>query len=200
MLRHYSSSLFAILFVCSSAFAQSDGEQPLPPETESLVISVDAKPACPRRGCWAVTMEALHRLSGVQQVDMELTDSTLRRVRLTDAKLPDPTVWKKEFQEYVGTASQFRGVVVTMTGTIVQKNGHLAISVPDLELVSIKLLNRGVEAKQSNDSDESDPSDISGNARITGLLQKDKQGYSIEVSHFEILPATTRPAPEDERR
>lgn len=191
--------LFAmVVFVAKLAGAQSVTESPVASETSaddpSLLVYVDVKPACPRRGCWAATNEAILRLPGVKSVDMGAMDSTLRPVQLSHSGLPDPKEWETQFREYVGTASEFRGVVVTITGTILPKKRRLCLEAPGIETLDLTFFGRRLLQGQSLPSEsqaQSAPENskpIFTKATITGVLKKGKKGYCLEVHQFELLP------------
>jgi len=92
--------------------------------------------------CWGGASEALRSLEGVQYVDpIPDGDSSTATVYLEDDGLPALDLWDEQFQRMVRQAYQLRGVEVTLTGTIEERNDVLVLAGdgrrPPVELATV---------------------------------------------------------------
>jgi hypothetical protein len=169
---------------------------------ESIAVYVDVAPACPRPGCRAVTYEAIQRLKGVAAVYPKAEDSNLVRVRLSESRLPDPRAWKATFHQYVGTAGDFHGVVVELTGAVSEQDGSLILTAPGVDRLRLSVAGRSLQfAKKDAPSPAGtakeerqpppDAADVVAPLRATvgGTLRIDDAGYALDVRKLEVLRA-----------
>jgi hypothetical protein len=91
-------------------------------------VTVGVTSTCPYgiQACWGGAYEALQRLSGVQAVRPRpnARDSTAE-VFLSHAGLPDVVHWPEEFTRTANGSYPFRGVEVSLTGTIQNRGAEL---------------------------------------------------------------------------
>ena len=175
------------------------------PSCRGREVVVGITPSCPEgfMGCWAGAYEALGRLEGVDSVaDTPNADSCTASVCLEDNGLPDPAKWASQFKSQMGNVYVFRGVEVTVSGTVEGAAGGLVLRVPGLE----QPITLGpLQHKLQWDSKEKAPLKAEPDERqahkqlaakvkdakaeglkvqVTGPLTKSKQGYVLEVREF----------------
>jgi hypothetical protein len=187
------------LVAADPAAAPPQSSPPVKGAVEAAVaVYVDVVPACPRPGCWAVAYEALQRMEGVGTVSPKAEDSSLVRVWLSEPRLPDPRAWETTFRKYVGTAVEFRGVVVELTGTVADQEEGLVLTAPGIEPIRLAVAGRSLRLTKKNAgrADEGRPATVDAGrgvallrATVTGALRIDDAGYSLEVRKLAVIPA-----------
>jgi hypothetical protein len=173
-------------------------------------VTVGITPACPYglAACWGGAREALGNLDGVKAVlgNPDGTNCTAC-LQLSTSSLPDPDQWREQFSSGVGEAYVFRGVEVTILGSVEEKQGHLLLSAPGssqtVRLVPLRdLLQwdfRNQRARKAADDERKACKRLAAQLkackmktlemRLTGPLKTTAQGPVLEVREFVLLPA-----------
>jgi hypothetical protein len=170
-------------------------------------VTVGLTTKCPYGlgACWGGAYEALKKLEGVAAVRpiANAQDSTAE-VYLHDQSLPDLDSWPEQLASSANASYDFRGVEVTVTGTVVKHDGILRLSVPFFDApVKLMSLEQGAKlqwdhhARKVRDltSDERDAyrkletryQDLDGGDRlihVTGPLTKTDTGWTLYVRKF----------------
>lgn len=168
-------------------------------------VTVGVTATCPYglSACYAGAREALGRLEGVKSVAMspDSRNSTVKVV-LAEDTLPDPDQWAKTFKEMVDQVYIFRGIEVTVSGTVEQKDDHLVLNVPSVKQpIRLVPLQRSIQwdakarGPRTPEAEERQAyrqlidqvkTAESGGApiRVTGRLEKLDRGYVLEVRKF----------------
>lgn len=171
-------------------------------------VNVGVTPTCPYGlgGCWAGAYDSLNHLDGVESVTtVPNTYNCTADVTLKGQDLPDPEAWSKQFHSRVGQAYEFRGVEVTVVGTIARKGDGLALTAPGLKQpITLAPLrhklqwnfNKGAARQPEPDEKaaydqlaaklkESNREDLK--VQLTGPLRKGDSGTELEAREFFIL-------------
>ena len=170
-----------------------------------LEIVVGITPSCPEgfMGCWGEASQALRTLEEVESVAMnpDVYNATAS-VHLKGERLPDPEKWRQQFQKMLGERIGFRGVEVTVEGSLTAEGGTLLLSLPEspqpLRLAALqnklqwnfkKKRPRGVEEEEERAYDEL--LEIAGKAalkpltvQVTGPLRVCDGRLVLEVREF----------------
>ena len=169
-------------------------------------VTVGITPSCPYgiSACWSGAYEALGRLDGVKSV-AESPDAynCTARMYLKESGLPDVARWTEQFKARVGGLYMFRGVEVTVEGTLEKQGDRLLVRVPgtadpiQLETLSHKLQwNFKKAAARQPEPDEKEAyrqlaeqnEKAKGSAAlmvlVTGPLGKGPNGFSLQVREF----------------
>jgi hypothetical protein len=97
-------------------------------------VMVGVTPSCPEgfMGCWGESVQALRALEGVQSVaaNPDLYNATAS-VHLKAERLPDVAKWREQFQQAFGGRIAFRGVEVTVEGTLKSEGGTWWLELPE---------------------------------------------------------------------
>ena len=99
-----------------------------------LDIIVGITPSCPEgfMGCWGEASQALGMLEGVESVAINPDAyNATASVHLEGDYLPDPAKWREQFQKLLGERIGFRGVEVTVEGTLTIEGDALLLSLPE---------------------------------------------------------------------
>ena len=99
-------------------------------------VVVGITPTCPYGlvACWAGAYDAVMRIECVESVDQTPNAyNCTASVRLKDNRLPDPDKWAEQFKKTVDQAYGFRGVEVSISGTVEARDGVLALCVPGID-------------------------------------------------------------------
>ena len=84
--------------------------------------------------CWSGAYWALTQLEGIKSVEKSANGYTCTaRVYLKDNGFPDPDKWASQFKEKVDQAYIFRGVEVTVVGTVEGIDNALVLRVPGVD-------------------------------------------------------------------
>jgi galactose oxidase len=96
-----------------------------------IPVVVGVTPTCPYgiSACWAGAYDGLNQMSGVEKVwpRPDGKDSTAF-VFLEDAILPDIDLWRAEFAAAANGSYVFRGIELTLDGTVNESNGLLTLA------------------------------------------------------------------------
>lgn len=171
--------------------------------------------------CWGGAYEALTKLDDVAAVRpiANTVDSTAE-VYLTHQGLPDLDRWPDQIARWANGSYDFRGVEVTIAGTVNERNGILDLTAPTLPTpVQLLALRPGTElawdlqAQQvrpaTNDEHDAHRRLIQrwrhrdGGAfaiRVTGLLHKTNADWSLSVRTIEDEPLPGEDKPRRDRR
>jgi hypothetical protein len=164
--------------------------------------------------CWAGAYAALTALSGVAEVRPRANaqDSTAE-VYLDNQGLPDLDGWPEQFAQITNGSYGFRGVEVTLTGTVQQHNGTLHVTGPSFDhSVTLKPLVPGVKVQWDSEAGQARPvtddelasyqevearsRDLTSEAEpmcVTGPLTKTDTEWTLYVRVVEPFAATQRP-------
>jgi galactose oxidase len=171
-------------------------------------VTVGLTAKCPYGlgACWGGAYEALTKLEGVAAVRpiANAQDSTAE-VYLRDQGLPDLDSWPEQFARWANASYDFRGVEVTVAGTVSEQDGILQLTGPSLDApVELMPLGQGMKLQwdhqtrkvKDTTSDEQDAyhklktryQDLGGRdepTRVTGPLTKTGTGWILYVRKFE---------------
>jgi hypothetical protein len=171
-------------------------------------VEVGLTATCPYGlgACWGGAYEALKQMDAVQCVRpiANAADSTAS-VYLNHDGLPDIEQWPDQFASTANGSYEFRGVEVTLTGTVERQNGHLvlqgndvrpAISLLPLEGTDKIQWDRSTGSPKPLEEDErlayqSLASSIQNTGispdrvQVTGPLKKNKAGFELYVRKFQ---------------
>lgn len=117
--------------------------------TTGTVVTIGLTAQCPYGlgPCWGGAYSALSHLEDVVLVDPvpNQTDQTAR-VSLAHQGLPDLARWPEQFASWANASYAVRGVEVTLTGTLVQRDATPHLSVPTLERsLPLRPMVRGIQ-------------------------------------------------------
>jgi galactose oxidase len=172
-------------------------------------VTVGITPTClyGLAGCWGGANNALHRLTGVEMV-LEVANAytSTASVFLSDDRLPDLDVWRREFARIANASYSLRGIEMTLSGAIEEKDGLLRLignqTRPTVLLAPLDADNK-VQwdfATKSNwplEPDEAtaygrlkqllnDPKRQDASVSVTGTLLKNDNGFFLEVRTFAV--------------
>jgi galactose oxidase len=163
--------------------------------------------------CWGGAYEALTTLDGVAAVrPIANTEDSTAEVFLGDQALPDLDRWRQQFAHSANGSYDFRGVEVTVTGAITERDGELYLIMPNPPapnshaVVRLHTLNPGTELAwdlqtrrtQHAPNNQRDAYERlmrqwrrhdTGDwvVRVTGPLRKISNGWSLNVRVFDVL-------------
>jgi galactose oxidase len=168
-------------------------------------IVVGITPTCPYGlgACAVGAREGLKRLESVRLVaDTPDKYNCTFDVRLEVAELPDIERWKKQLKEVVGEAFVFRGIEVTIMGTVVDRSGTLVLEAeePKKPITFAPLENklqwnfRKTSSRQPEPKEADAYRQLAAECReapaqrakfeITGPLRSTAQAHVIEVREY----------------
>jgi hypothetical protein len=168
-------------------------------------VVVGITPTCPYgiKACWAGAYHALGRIDGVESVTTTPDAyNCTASLRLKQETLPDPARWAAAFKTSVDKAYVFRGVEVTVEGSVEKAGDRLTLRVPgiaepfDLTPLQHKLQWNFKKARaRQAEPDERDAmeqlvlkSKAAGNStfkvHVTGPFTRTDHGFSLEVREF----------------
>jgi hypothetical protein len=171
-------------------------------------VVVGITTACPyenaiESNCWSSAYRALRRLEGVKSVDEFANGyNCTARVYLKDNAIPDPDLWVSQFKEAIGQAHVFRGVELTVEGTVAGGEGGITLRVPGIDhRIPLRPLEHKLQwnarkgAARQPEPDERDAYEQLASqvkaltaaglkANVTGPLRKADGLYTLEVREF----------------
>lgn len=171
-------------------------------------VIVGVTPNCPYgiKACWAGAYEALGRLEGVHSVATSPDAyNCTATIRVKGDGLPDPAKWADQFKAAVDKAHVFRGVEVTVAGTLEKTDDGFAVRVPGIAApLRLAPLEHKLQwnfkkgAARQPEPDEKDAhAAIAGERKdaeegavkvtVTGPLVKKGDLYTLEVREFARL-------------
>jgi hypothetical protein len=154
--------------------------------------------------CWSGAYWALMELRGIKSVDKSANGyNCTARVYLNDNVFPDPNQWAGQFKKSVGQTYTFRGIEMTVRGTVDDGDRGLVLRIPCIEQpITIAPLEHKLQwnstkgAARQPEPDERDAfqqlvakkkdagaKQLSG-VQVTGPLLKTDKGYVLEVREF----------------
>jgi galactose oxidase len=159
--------------------------------------------------CWGGAHEALTRLDGVDVVNpvANASESTAE-VWLKDNRLPPLNQWTSQFRAIVNGRYGWRGVEITLTGTIETHEGSLFLAAegprPEIKLGPLHEIDRiqwdyekrepqpvqaGEQDAYRRLEDSLATSPTSPDVTVTGPLTQAESAYELEVRRFTAKPA-----------
>jgi galactose oxidase len=171
-------------------------------------VTVGLTAKCPYGlgACWGGAYEALKKLARVAAVrPIANAEDSTAEVYLHDQSLPDLDSWPEQLARSANASYDFRGVEVTIAGSLLKRDGILQLTGPSFDApVELRSLEQGVKlqwdyhARKVKDltSDERDAyreletryQDLGGgdgSIRVTGPLTKTDTGWILYVRKFE---------------
>jgi len=154
--------------------------------------------------CWSGAYWALVQLDGVKAADKSANGyNCTARIYLADNVSPDPGKWAEQFKKIVGKTYVFRGVEVTVRGTVDGDGNGLIARIPGLNK-AVKLQpfthklqwNFKKKAPRQPEADESNAyrdllarkrdnrAGILGDMELTGPFTMTDKEYVIEVREY----------------
>lgn len=182
------------------------GTRPAGAQVREVVVGITT--ACPyenaiESNCWSSAYRALRRLEGVKSVDEFANGyNCTARVYLKDNAIPDPDLWVSQFKEAIGQAHVFRGVELTVEGTVAGGEGGITLRVPGIDhRIPLRPLEHKLQwnarkgAARQPEPDERDAYEQLASqvkaltaaglkANVTGPLRKADGLYTLEVREF----------------
>jgi len=176
-----------------------------PAEAQVTDVVVGVTPTCPYgiSACWSGAYAALGGLKGVEAVAKSPdTYNCTAQVLLKNDGLPDPAAWSGQFKSAAGEVYGFRGVEVTVEGTLEGEDENLALRVPGVQQpIRLSPLRDKLQwnfkkaAARQPEPDERDAlaqlalkkKDAKGGlykVEVTGPLKNAGEGYVLEVREF----------------
>jgi hypothetical protein len=153
--------------------------------------------------CWSGAYWALSDLEGIKSVDKSANGyACTARVYLRETGLPDPNKWASQFKSKVDQAYVFRGVEVTVVGSVANVDNRLVLQVRGAnESLTLRPLEHKLQwnskkgtarqpepderdAYQQLRSKTKDAKEGRLNVTVTGPLMKSDQAYTLEVREF----------------
>jgi hypothetical protein len=170
-------------------------------------VTVGLTAKCPYGlgACWGGAYEALQKLEGVAAVrPIADAEHSTAEVYLHDQGLPDLDRWPEQLARWANGSYDFRGVEVTVTGTIAEQDGVLWLSGPSFDApVQLMPLAQGVKLQwdlQTRSVIETTSDELSayenlerrfrglegggGPVQVTGPLSKTAAGWMLYVRTF----------------
>ncbi|MGH3922968.1 MAG: galactose oxidase-like domain-containing protein, partial [Pseudonocardiaceae bacterium] len=174
-------------------------------------VTVGLTAKCPYGlgACWGGAYEALKKLGGVAAVrPIANAEHSTADVYLHDQGLPDLDSWPEQIARWANGSYDFRGVEVTVTGTLGEQDGMLQLTGPSFDTaVRLMPLNEGTKLQwdyqtrgvRDTTRDERDAyQNLTGRyqelrggyepMRVTGPLTKTDTGWVLYVRKFETQP------------
>jgi galactose oxidase len=171
-------------------------------------VVVGVTPSCPYgiSACWGGAYEALQNMQGVEAVrPIPDAGDSVAFVYLKHNGLPDLNKWPEQFARTANATYKFRGVEITLTGTIERENGeyflagndqrppvtlaplqpadkiqwdHTTASLKPLEDEERLAFRKLIALKSGQTS--------SRQVTVTGPLRETNAGFILEVRQFEV--------------
>ncbi|MGH3987336.1 MAG: galactose oxidase-like domain-containing protein, partial [Pseudonocardiaceae bacterium] len=174
-------------------------------------VTVGLTAKCPYGlgACWGGAYEALKKLGGVAAVrPIANAEHSTADVYLRDQGLPDLDGWPEQIARWANGSYDFRGVEVTVTGTLGEHDGMLQLTGPSFDApVSLMPLSEGTKLQwdyqtrsvRDTTRDERDAyQNLTGRyqelrggdepTRVTGPLARTGNGWVLYVRKFETQP------------
>jgi galactose oxidase len=179
-------------------------------------VVVGVTPTCPYgiKACWAGAYHALGRIDGVESVATTPDAyNCTASLRLKPQALPDPDGWAAAFTAKVGKAYVFRGVEVTVEGSVEKDGDAPTLRVPGIpQPIALTPLEHKLQwnfkkaASRQPEPDERDAlaqlvlkaknaGKSAFKVQVTGPFTRTERGYSLEVREF-IASDPQQSAPE----
>jgi galactose oxidase len=172
-------------------------------------VVIGLTPLCPYGlgPCWGGAHEALQHISDVDLVrPLPNKEDSLAFVYTEHDILPDPDVWRSEFQKLAGGAYTWRGIEMSLSGVVTSTGTKLTLAGndtrPELVLARFKQSSK-IEWDLNTSSLKSMSDDEAGAyahlaaavaqhpgmpVKVTGTLQKLGDGeFSLDVKGFEVI-------------
>ncbi len=198
----FAAALFAlpVLGVAPAASADEASEQ-------GLEIVLGMTPTCPYgvKACWPNLREALQQVKQIAHVGDPNPYNCTAQVRLKAAGLPDLKQLQAELSAQIGRNALFRGVELTLEGTVEKTGGKLVFKPKTLAETLVlgplqhklqwnyhKAKARGPEEEERLAYQQLEAQAPAGKpikVRITGPLQSKEAGPQLEVREFFVLNA-----------
>jgi hypothetical protein len=158
--------------------------------------------------CWGGAYEALKKLQGVELVrPIANADDSTADVFLADRGLPDLRQWPEQFAKWANRSYDFRGVEVTLSGTVREQDGHVVLISPSsddpVRLAPLQAggkiqwdhqarVPQGATADEMNAYDDllrslRQPVDAGDVIRVTGPLIRSDSGWDMNVRIFQHM-------------
>jgi hypothetical protein len=159
-----------------------------PAQAQVKEVIVGVTPTCPYGlgACWAGAYEALAHLDGVESVARTPdTYNCTAQVCLKTPGLPDMARWTKQFKAAVGAVYVFRGVEVTVKGSVDKRDGSLVLQAPGLKRpVTLTPLENKLQRNFRKASPrQPEPDERRAYRRLTAKVEKKKGGaLNVEVT------------------
>jgi hypothetical protein len=174
-------------------------------------VTVGLTSKCPYGlgACWGGAYEALKKLGGVAAVrPIANAEYSTADVYLHDQGLPDLDSWPEQIARWANGSYDFRGVEVTVTGTLGEQDGMLQLTGPSFDVpVRLMPLSEGTKLQwdyqtrgvRDTTRDEQDAyQNLTGRYQaprggyepmlVTGPLTKTDTGWVLYVRKFETQP------------
>jgi galactose oxidase len=168
-------------------------------------VVVGVTPTCPYgiKACWAGAFHALGRIDGVESVSTTPDAyNCTASIYLKPQTLPDPERWAASFKRMVDKAYVFRGVELTVEGTVEKVGDGLTLRVPGVprpfELAPLRHklqwnFKKAVARKPEPDErdameqlvrESKEAGKSTFRVQVTGPFSRTEHGYALEVREF----------------
>jgi hypothetical protein len=179
-----------------------------PARAQVTEVVVGVTPTCiyGMNACWGGAYQALGRLDDVETVERTPDAyNCTAHLFLKDKALPDIDQWAEQFRSIVGQSYVFRGVEVTVVGSIEGREDGLNLQVPGLKQpVTLAPLQHKLQwnfakasARQPEPDEQAAYAQFADKSKatmpgpvkvqVTGPLRKTDTGVVLEVREFFLL-------------
>jgi hypothetical protein len=164
-----------------------------------VVVGLTAQCPYGLGACWGGAYEALAKLDGVAAVRPTANaDDSTAEVYLHDQGLPDLDNWPEQFAHWANASYDFRGVEVTVAGTVGKHDDILQLTGPSLETpVHLMPLQQGMKLQwnyRTGKAADATPDELAAYqrlegrgepVRVTGPLTKTGNDWILHVRTFQ---------------
>jgi hypothetical protein len=151
-------------------------------------VTVGLTAKCPYGlgACWGGAYEALKKLEGVAAVrPIANAEDSTAEVYLRDQGLPDLDNWPEQFAHWANGSYDFRGVEVTVTGTVQKQDGNLQLTVPSLDApVQLMPLEQGMNLQWDHRA-----------RKIKDATSDERDAYQKLETRYQNLRSVEEPTP-----
>lgn len=149
-------------------------------------VSVGVTPSCPYgiSACWGGAFDALKRLDNIAWVSSAPDPyNCTAQVRLKESKQPDPTHWAEQFQAVVGENHRFRGVEITIRGTVHKRKDNLVLESPGMPPLPLVPLEHKLQWNFRKAAPrQPEPDEQAAHKQLTKLVRKNGETTTVEVT------------------
>jgi galactose oxidase len=200
---------------------EMEARRPAPSGTR-VVVGLTSRCPYGLAACWGGAYQSLKRLPAVASVSQEANAAeSTAELFLNENGIPDLAAWKVQFKQSANGSYDFRGIEITLEGTVRTLAGHLLIrgtDYPPVELRQIGAIDKiqwdwdrkaplmptaeELDAFASLSTQLGSSGRKSAKAKLTGPFQVISREPVLFVRKFELLPMVprNRKAPAGSRR
>jgi len=190
---------------------EMEARRPAPSGTR-VVVGLTSRCPYGLAACWGGAYQSLKRLTAVASVSQEANAAeSTAELFLNENGIPDLAAWKVQFKQSANGSYDFRGIEITLEGTVRTQAGHLLIrgtDYPPVELRQIGAIDKiqwdwdrkaplmptaeELDAFASLSAQLGSSGRKSAKAKLTGPFQVISREPVLFVRKFELLPMVPR--------